>query len=626
MKNYNDIFQKVKSSTNKMVQALKENIYRIKESKFSIKNFEKKIKNKKESKNNVNLSKINYPDRVKLFLKKRIFNKKVLRVVMNLFFSAIGIAAAAYISMNIIHLRESRKVTITTNKAEEDFYNGKYDDAVTEYIKIAQTDKLSPWWNMKIAEVYSVKGDLDNSRKYIDKVKEQKSKDGDILNYIVFTEFMNKDNKAALKDGEEALKIAPNNKSLIKTMFTVYMADKQNEKAKNMLTMYPLNKKSAYDTAEYARMLMLLGNKSEGYNELKTAWLINKDEYKIYDVLSQVATYNRDDLLQDVTQLSDKNPNDVVYKVWLAKIYSLTEATADQANSILSSIKNQDVGQIEVKLIEASILQNTNQVDKANDLINSVIKQNKGSFSVLHTAGWFYLNKKDYANAELYCKESILANKDYPDNYGFLMPQILQAEGKANGGEPYFRTALLKEPYNYNIMLNIANFYWYTNKNTDKAMEYFKFAETVKPDDPEIKYNMAEIYLSNNDTKNAISVLKQCISMADSIGKYHRTLGTIYMVTGDVSDGIAQIRYAYHADESDVLTLNNAGCYYITVEEDFQRGYYNFQKAYEGLKPTADKYTKDTITANYNKAKDFYDKYTNGNGETLQIPDFTLFY
>lgn len=586
----------------------------------------KKIVNEKKSdkRNEITIKNKKIDD--KNSFKKRIINEKVYKTTINIFFSIIGIGVSAYICMNFININESKKVSITTNKAEEYFYDGKYNEAIDEYIKISKNDKLSPWWDMKIAEVYSVMGNLDDSKKYIEKVKEKKSKDGELLNYVVFTEFMNKDNKNALKDGEDALQIVPKNKSLIKTMFTVYMSDNQKNKAKNMLEMYPLNKKSAYDTAEYARMLMLLGDKNDGYSELKTAWFINKDEYKIYDVLSQIAIYNRDDLLQDITQLSQKSPNDIAYKMWLAKVYSLTEATAGQADSILNSIKNQDTGKVEVKLIEASILQNTNQVEKSNALINSVINEDKGSFSALHTAGWLYLNKKDYTEAEQYCKKSILANKDYADNYGLLMPQILQAEGKADAGEPYFRTALLKEPYNYNIMLNIANFYYNTDKNTKMAMEYFQMAHIVKPDDPEILYNIAEIYLTNNDITNAVSTLKDCIKLADSVGKYHRTLGTIYMTNGDVKNGIAEIRYAYHADESDVLTLNNAGCYYFTVEEDFQRGFYNFQKAYEGLKPTAEKDNKDIIIANYNKAKEFYQKYNSGSGETLQIPDFVLFY
>lgn len=555
---------------------------------------------------------------------KDLFNVKFF---VNTMFSVLGIALAVYISFQSIGLQGSKKYTIATNKAEEYFYAGSYDEAIQEYIKISKTDKLSPIWDAKISEVYSVKGDTENSKKYIDKVKQTESKDGDVLNYIVFTEFMNKDYSNALKDGEEALTVCDSNKSLIKTMFTVYMANNQLEKAKKLLSTYPIDSKSAYDTAEYARMLMILGDWNNGYNELKEAWLINKDEYKIYDVLSQSALYNRDKLLEDISNLSTKNPNDVVYKMWLAKVYSLSDATAEEGTKILESIKNQDVGKIEIKLIEAAILQSSGKNDKADELLNSLIQQNSNDYTVLHTAGWFYLNRKEYEKADKYCKESILKNKDYPDNYGFLMPEILKAEGKSSEGEPYFRTAMLKEPYNYNIMLNIADYYWYTTKNSEKALEYFKFAEIVKPDEPLIKYNMALIQLSNNKIDEAINILKQCIKLDDRSSKYHRTLGTIYMTKGDTKLGIAEIRYAYSADESDVLALNNAGCYYITAEENYDRGLYNFQKAVEGLRPTDDKYTKDTITENYNKAKKFVEEYKSGKGnEVIKVPEFVLFY
>lgn len=581
-----------------------------------------------------------YNEKLKLFYREKfmsaignIFNKEnikglfTMKFFLNTIFSILGISLALGISYQSIKLQDSKKYSIATNKAEEYFYAGAYDEAIQEYIKISKTDKLSPIWDAKISEVYSVKGDIENSRKYIDKVRQADSKDGDVLNYIVFTEFMNRDYSTALEDGEDALKIAGSNKSLIKTMFTVYMANNQMDKAKKLLSTYPIDAKSSYDTAEYARMLMILGDWNNGYKELKEAWKINKDEYKIYDVLAQIALYNRDKLLEDVSKLSTDNPNEVVYKMWLAKVYSSSDTTAEEGAKILDKIKNEDVGKIEIKLIEASILQNTGKGDKADELLNNLIKQSGNDYTVLHTAGWFYLNKKDYTNAERYCKESILKNKDYPDNYAFLMPEILKAQGKSSEGEPYFRTAMLKEPYNYNIMLNIANYYWYTTKNSEKALKYFKFAEIVKPDDAEIKYNMALIQLSNNNLQEAIDILKQCIKMDDRSSKYHRTLGTIYMTKGDTKSGIAEIRYAYNADESDVLALNNAGCYYITVEENYDRGLYNFMKAAEGLRSTDDKYTKDTITENYNKAKKFVDQYKNGKGnEAIKVPDFVLFY
>ena len=539
--------------------------------------------------------------------------------------SAIFIAACIILPSSL--KAEEKKYIITDNKAEEYFYAGDYTNAIDEYIKIASKYPEAPIWDAKIAEVNSVTGDIVDSEKYIKIAKAFKSKDGYVLNYIVFTEFMNKDLDAARADGTEALKLNKNNKNLIKTMFTVYMSSNQNAEAKDLLTRYPVNTKSSYDIAEYSRMLMLLDDWDNGLKELNTAWKLNPDEFKVYDVLSQIATYNGDLLLQKITDLSTANPKEVSYKMWLAKIYSLHEASAEQSQTLLTSIANENIGNIEVKLIEAAVLQNSNKMDQGDALITQVIKQYPNNYSVLHAAGWYYLNKKDYTNAMKYCKASIVKNKDYTDNYGFLMPEILKAEGKNSEGEPYFRTALLKEPYNYNIMLSLANYYWYTTKDSGKAMEYFQLAATIKPNDPEIKYNMALIMLTNKNDTEAINLLNQCIKLDSSVGKYYRSLGTVYMLRKDYPNAILNIRGAYSDNENDILALNNAGCYYIIVESNLQRGLYNLQKAYEGINNNYDQYTKDTITANYKKAQKLQSDFDNGSdNQVIKIPEFIFLY
>jgi len=331
--------------------------------------------------------------------------------------------------------------------------------------------------------------------------------------------------------------------------------------------------------------------------------------------------------MSKITALSEKSPEDIAYKMWLAKIYSLNTDTSDEANSILNNIGNGDAGKIEINLIKASIFQNSNQLDKSDELLNSIIKKYPNDYRVLHTAGWYYLNKKDYNKALEYCKLSIIKNKDYPDNYSFLMPEILKAEGKSIEGEPYFRVSLSKEPYNYNIMLNLANYYWVTSQNLDKSMEYFKLAEIIKPSDGEIKYSMASVYLNAKNVLEAIDLLKQCIKIDASVPKYHRMLGTIYLIEKNSAEAIKEIRLAYQADLQDVLSLNNAGCYYITFEADLSRGLYNLQKASEGVNSSTDVYTKEKINDNYAKAKKLQSDYSNGKpNEKLKIPEFTLFY
>lgn len=524
---------------------------------------------------------------------------------------------------------EAQKYSIAQNKADELFYECKYKESINEYKKLLESGKTQAYFNMKIAEIYSVEGDFENSRKYIKIAKNYKDNSALILNYIMFTELMNKDYGSALSDGKIAFKAHPKDKQIIKTLFTVYMVNGNIDEAKDVISNYEVKNNSAYDVAEYARMLLTLGNWDEGLNELKSAWNVNKDEYKIYDVLAQVYTYNKDVLLQKITDLESKNKDDDCYKMWLTKLYSEDSDTADTADKLLKSINTKKSGNIEINLIKASILQNEGKDKEADNLIQSIIKKYPNDYRVLHTAGWYYLNKNEVDLADKYCRLSIIKNKDYPDNYSFLMPKILAKEGKSRDSEPYFRQAMYKEPYNYNIMLNIAEYYWSTEKSADKALEYFDFAGLLRPQDAEIKYKKAFIYISEKKDDEAVNILKDCIKIDDSIPKYHRTLGTIYLQSGKNDDAIKEIREAYSDDESDILNLNNAGCYYITFDSstNIEKGVYNLQKAYEGINSSTDKYTKDTITDNYNKAKKLLSDYTNGtSNQQIKVPEFVFFY
>ena len=536
-------------------------------------------------------------------------------------------------------------VSITNNDAEKYFYDGQYVKAIEEYESLSKAEDKNPLWPVKIAEIYSIQGNVESSNRYLKLAKDIREenlskestirllvenfeeKDAEAADYITFTEYMNKDYKEALEYGEKVIKTYPNNKKIMMTMIPVYMANGNYEAAKLLIEEYPVDIDSAYDLAKLAYLNILIDNWDEGLNLLKMAWKKDKDEHKTFDVLAQISKYNKDTLLEKITLLSEEDNNNPSYKIWLAKIYSMREETSEMAQKLLDEASKSDVGDFMKTVIQARIYQNSGKMDEADALINNLIEEGSDDYRILHTASLYYFEKKQYDEAMEYCKRSILQNKQYPDNYGFLMTDILKAMGKNNEGEPFFRTALYLEPYNYNIMHAIADYYWHTTKNVEKALEYFYLFEIVRPKDTEIKYYMAMIYTRTNKFDEAVDKLKQCIEINTAVPKYHRTLGTVYMQQEKFEQGIAEIRNAYQSDKEDILTLNNAGCYYIMVEGDVVRGRYNLQKAYEGINDSTDEETKRTIKENYEKATTIYEKYNSGkSNETITVPDFMLFY
>ena len=200
-------------------------------------------------------------------------------------------------------------VSIATNKAEASFFDGDYDAAIAEYEKL-QEDEEWPIYTVKIAEIYSVKGDYEKSNSLLEESYQKRNElidehgkskyndvDGELGNLIALTFLMNGEKEKALEHGEMFMEENALDKSIQRTMFTIYMVNGQREKANNIIKEYDVDEESSYDLALYARMNMLVDNWDKGYDILKDAWYKNKDEIKVYDVIAQISSYDRDSVI-----------------------------------------------------------------------------------------------------------------------------------------------------------------------------------------------------------------------------------------------------------------------------------------------------------------------------------------
>lgn len=557
------------------------------------------------------------------FLKEK--KNKIIIVAATL--AIIAVVSAVGISKKKQQEREKAELEASKKVAVQLYYEDKFDDAIKEIEKVLTKEEEKTEWNLKLAKSYSLKGEVKKSNEYIEKVQEDKSIQGDIVNEIVLMNFFNGEQDKAIKNGEEALKSFPENNKIQQTMILVYMNNKMLEKAEKIINEFKYDEKSAAETAQYAKMLTLIEKKDEAYKMLKKAWDIDPNEFRIYDVLAQMAKYNKNDLLRDVIELYKKYPDEKAYKVWLTKIYSLSKDTAESALILIDKLNKDEKGKLELDLIKVSALQFAQKHDEAKKLLDKLLEENNDKYNVYHTAAWYYFNSKDYSKAEEYAMKSIELNEEYADNYGFLIPQIIKKKGIKDGDKAYFRKAMELEPFNNSIMLQIAD-YWYAVNDRETSLKYYEIAANLKPKDPEIKYNMAFIHIQKEDTDKAIELINESIELTkdEPVPKYHRTLGTIYMFKGEGEEAYKHIRAAYEADEYDILTLNNAGAYHMTLGDNVDLGFSNFVYAYQGLNDSYDESVIETIEANFKKADEFNIRFYDANDEELETPDFVLFY
>ncbi|WP_370829842.1 tetratricopeptide repeat protein [Clostridium sp.] len=521
----------------------------------------------------------------------------------------LSIIFAFVVLMSIQLIMGDRTVTISNNKAEEYYYDGKFDDAINEYM-LMQNDDVWPIWTVKAAEVYSVKGDmaqadnllreavvkrdkimLENGDKYIEQDKE-------LINEVVFTFYINNELDQAESLGEYYLTTYSKYKPLLKTMFAVYLANGDTKSAEGVVASYPVDDESAYDLAILAKMQIMLGNYDDGLNNLKKSYNLDKNEIKSFDVIMETCEFDKSTLLDEINKLSEENPKEEAYQVWLEEINMLDESNMNSTEGIISEINT--------------------SIDVDN--------LDEDSYVYNYIEAWSYYNKGQYDKALEACNAAIVANPEYTNTFGILIPKILIATESSDKVEGYFRKAIYNEPFNYNLITSIGKIYENDLQNYDKAKEAFNFTLSLNKDEDLLYYNLAFIDLSMENTDEAIKDLKQAISIDENNYKYYRTLGTVYFNNKDYDKAIESIRKAYSLNEKDVLSLNNAACYYIIVEKDIWRGYSNIESAYNDMPSDLEQNLKDLITSNYEAIKKVYDKYVNDESTSINIDNLELTY
>lgn len=534
--------------------------------------------------------------------KENTYIGSIVTLVLSLVFAFV-------VLVSIQAIMGEKTVSITVNKAEQYYYDGKLDDAINEYMTM-QNDDIWPIWTVKAAEVYSVQGDVTQSDNLLREAMVKRDKamleggdkyieqDKELINQVAFTFYINNELDQAESLGEYYLTKYSTYKPLLKTMFAIYLAKEDTKSAEEIVKSYPVNEEDAYDLAVLAKMEMMLGNYDDGLSNLKKSYNLDKNEIKSFDVIMETSEFDKDKLLNKLKELSEEAPKEEAYKVWIDEINMLDSSNMDLDEAI------------------------TNEI---NDNIN-IEALDKDSYVYNYAEAWNYYNKGQYDKALEYCNAAIVANPEYENTFGILMPKILIANGNADKIEGYFRTAIYNEPFNYNLITSMGKVYESDVQNYDKAKASLNFALSLNKDEDALYYDLAFVDMDMENTDEAIKDLNEAISINKDYYKYYRTLGTVYFNDKNYEKAIENIRKAYSLNEKDVLSLNNAACYYIMVDKDIWRGYSNIESAYNDMPSDLDQVSKDLITKNYEKIKKVYDKYVNDENTAVEINDLELSY
>ena len=141
---------------------------------------------------------------------KKIKKGKYFETITTL---SLSILFAFVVLVGTQSIMGAKTTTITENKAEKYYYDGKYDEAINEYMEM-QKKEAWPIWTVKTAEIYSIQGNLTKSNNLLkeaiikrDKImledgKKYLEQDKELINKVIFTFYMNNDLEQAERLGE----------------------------------------------------------------------------------------------------------------------------------------------------------------------------------------------------------------------------------------------------------------------------------------------------------------------------------------------------------------------------------------------------------------------------------------
>lgn len=542
--------------------------------------------------------------------------------------------------LSIRNFTIGEEVNITRNAAEYLYYGNEFDKAVKEYKKMQEEDEW-PIWTAKIADIYSLQGEVEKSNTLLrevlikrDKIiraegyEKYKEKDLELIRSMLFTFTLNKEYGDVISFAEQYITDHGNNKDIIKILFTAYIQNNNEYKAKKLIDTYPLDKKSAYDMSTLANMNILVNRWDEGIELLNEAWTINSNELKIYNVVNDIYLYDKDTLISKLEN-KIKETDEYSYKMFLARAYANDKSILYKALRLTDEFEKNGIDNIGTDIIKYNIYVTAKNKELPDYYLDkAVIKAkaiDKNSYSTYYLLSLKNLNSKNYDEALVNAKKSINSDKNNYDSFSELIPNILSSKKDFKSIEVYYRTAMSKEPYNYNIIMKLADYYLNYASDNNKVREYYEFAIKIRKSDSTLYKKIVDLDIKEEKYEDAIKNIKEAIRIDDK-QEYYTTLGALYLTEGKNEEGIENIRKAYSMNEKDVRALNNAAYYYLTIEKDLLRGFENLKAAYSEVPIGLDEEDRKTIIENYAIMKKAYDKFMEDDTKEFNITGLKLIY
>lgn len=121
-----------------------------------------------------------------------------------------------------------------------------------------------------------------------------------------------------------------------------------------------------------------------------------------------------------------------------------------------------------------------------------------------------------------------------------LPPELQQQYQIFKVKEEEYKRILAEDPHNYEALVGLGNLY-FDNQQYQQAVEYYRRALKIKPDDPNVRTDLAICYTYLDLLDLAASELKQVIEKYPNHAQAHFNLAIVYQRMGRIKDAIDEL-------------------------------------------------------------------------------------
>ena len=236
--------------------------------------------------------------------------------------------------------------------------------------------------------------------------------------------------------------------------------------------------------------------------------------------------------IAEYSEVHRLDPTDQEASLWLARLYRLHNEP-DKAEQVLNSILKEDPGNEAAVEQLTQLLLDENKADEAVKLLEGM-NEHSSSPTLLDLLGDAYTQMHDYAKAETAYRQAVELD---PSELSHLrgLGQTLLSEEKYQEALGVYQKLVDLMPDDSDNYLRLAQIYRELHQ-LDKAEESLAKARQYNPGSLEILYNEAMIYESQGRYEEAIRVLSDAVtgvkSQSNVIPSRRRSLAILYQQLG----------------------------------------------------------------------------------------------